>query len=218
MAQSLRFRKLERRLTELRRHLLPKVFSPTGNYSIRQIDMAMGYRLLCHAEIEDFIESVSRNVVLEKVNLSKTGKATLTTLTLLAYYKVSWDGLLDTENDEASVQKLDSSNPFSQPLSKLLDLAAHDYFGRIVTNNHGIRTDNLKRLLKPTGLDFDSLDQTWLTTIDEFGKQRGATAHTSSVGVSRQIDPKGEFDRIELLKKGLGDLDDALGMILKSKN
>lgn len=205
-------------MKELRRHLLPNTFSPTGTYSIRHLDMAMAYRLLCHAEIEDFVESVSRDVVLAKVNLAKTGKATLTSLTLLAYYKVAWDGLLKDQTEDGFVPKAETSNPFKKPLSKLLDEAAQEYFGRIVTNNHGIRTDNLKRLLKPTGLDFDGLDQTWLTTIDEFGKQRGLTAHTSSVGVTRPLDPKDELDRIGLLKVGLRDLDDTLSKLLKSKN
>ena len=218
MARSSRFRKLERRLTELRRHLLPKNFSPTGDYSARQIDLAMGYRLLCHAEIEDFLENISKDVVLAKVNHAKTGKATLTTLTLLAYYKIAWDGLLDSQNEEDAVHKPDKSNPFSKPLNKLLDDAAHEYFGRIISNNHGVRTDNLKRLLKPTGFDFESLDPMWLTTIDEFGKQRGSTAHTSIVGVTKNLDPKDEFDRIELLRIGLGDLDENMNKLLKSKD
>lgn len=217
MAQSSRFRKLERRLKELSRHLLPKSFSPTGNYSARQLDMAMAYRLLCHAEIEHYIEDAARSVVLAKVIAAKAGKATLTSLTLLAYYKLGWDGLLPEENEKISPQKCDAKNPFSQPLGNLLDDAAQEYLGRIVSKNHGIRTENLKRLLKPTGIDFESLDQTWLTTIDEFGKQRGSTAHTSAVSVKHSIDPKDEYDRIELLLKGLGELDEALNKLIKSR-
>lgn len=217
MAQSPQFRKLERRLKQLRRHLLPKSFSPTGSYSARQLDMASAYRLLCHAEIEHFIEDAAKAVVLCKVNAAKLGKVSLTALTLVAYHKVGWDGLLVDENDNA-IPQTDKPNPFKHPLSKLLTDAAQEYFGRIVSNNHGIKTENLQRLLKPTGVDFDSLDQAWLTEMDEFGKQRGLTAHTSAVGVTRSIDPKDEYDRVEILRNGLETLDQALNKLLNSKN
>lgn len=178
--------------------------------------MTSAYRLLCHAEIEHYIEDAAKAVVLCKVNAAKTGKVTLTALTLIAYHKVGWDGLLADEDNVSCPSE--RPNTFKQPLSKLLADAAQEYFGRIVSNNHGIKTENLQRLLKPTGVDFDSLDHVWLTEMDEFGKQRGLTAHTSAVGVTRSIDPKDEHDRVEILRKGLETLDQSLSNLLKSKN
>lgn len=98
-----------------------------------------------------------------------------------------------------------------------MDEAISDYLGRIIRFNHGIRIDNLHRVLKPIGVDFDSVDETWLATIDAFGQARGETAHKSAVGVTRPIDPKDELDRIEAILIGLKVLDESLSMLLKSK-
>ena len=38
--------------------MLPEKFSPTGDYSDRQLDRARGFRLLAHAEIEAFLEDI----------------------------------------------------------------------------------------------------------------------------------------------------------------
>lgn len=219
MKISIQFRNLERRIKQLGRHLLPRKFSPTGDYSDRQLDMAMAFRLLCHAEIEFFIEELSRMVVLNKINQAKNGgKATLTALTLLAFYKTGWSGLIDNEDDSTSQKKQDDTNPYKQPLKKLLEDATKDYLVKIINNNHGIKTENLQKLLKPTGFDFESIDSTWLTAIDEFGKQRGATAHTSSVGVIRPINPQDESERISLIIDGFREIDKKLMIIHNSKS
>lgn len=115
MSQSLGFRKFENRLKQLRRHLLPKAFSLTGDYSPRQLDMVMAYRLLCHAEIENHIENSAKEVVLAKVKESKAGLCNLTSLTLLAYHRTGWDGLLSGDEDIAPLAKVDSPNPFKNP-------------------------------------------------------------------------------------------------------
>src|SRR5690242_7123393 len=63
MARSAGLRELERRLRELRLHLLPSKFDPTGTYSPRVIDRARAYRLLAHAEIEACIEELVLDLV-----------------------------------------------------------------------------------------------------------------------------------------------------------
>ena len=50
---------LQSRLSELRKNMLPATFSPTGDYSARQLDRSRGYRMLVHAEIEAFLEDVT---------------------------------------------------------------------------------------------------------------------------------------------------------------
>lgn len=219
MKLSTQFRNLERRIKQLGKHFLPRKFSPTGDYSDRQLDMAMAFRLLCHAEIEFYIEELSRMVVLNKVTQAKeNGKSTLTILTLLAYYKTGWIGLIDNEDESLKQKKQDDTNPYKQPLKKILEEATKEYLVKIINNNHGIKTENLQKLLKPTGFDFESIDLTWLTAIDEFGKQRGATAHTSSVGVTRTINPQDESGRISLIIDGFREIDKKLMTIHHSKS
>ena len=67
MRLSNRFKELRSRLRELRLHLLPASFSPTGDYTDRQQDRARGYRLLVHAEIESYLEDVSRETVTQAI-------------------------------------------------------------------------------------------------------------------------------------------------------
>src|SRR5437763_1965954 len=68
MPASARFKELKKRLRELRMHMLPATFSPTGDYSDRQLDRARGYRLLAHAEIEAFIEDVTFDAAKKSVS------------------------------------------------------------------------------------------------------------------------------------------------------
>src|SRR5713101_6781416 len=60
MATSRRFKALISRIETLREHFLPKQFSPIGQYTLRQYDLAKAYVLLVHAEIEAFLEDRSR--------------------------------------------------------------------------------------------------------------------------------------------------------------
>lgn len=218
MSQSTQFRKLDRRLRQLHRHLLPRKYSPTGDYSSKQLDMAMAYRLLCHAEIEQYVEDSSWSLVQTKIATAKSsGRASLTALTLVAYHRTGWDGLLN-KDVLLDLKKNDGVyNPFKHPIGKLLDESLHTYRVQMVNNNHGIRTENLQKLLKPIGVNFDNLDEDWLIAIDNFGKLRGEIAHTSGVGVTHLIDPKTEADRITMLVVGLKALDELLVRLLKSK-
>jgi hypothetical protein len=179
--------------------------------------MAMAYRLLCHAEIENHIENSAKAVVLAKAKESKAGTANLSSLSLLAYHRTGWHGLQIDDEEPMLTTKVNASSLFKHPLGKLLDDALSEYIGRVINNNHGVRIDDLHRVLKPTGVDFDCIDTTWLSAMDGFGKSRGFTAHKSSVGVTRPIDPKDELAKIEILVIGLKELDDLLGKLLKSK-
>lgn len=71
MAPSKRFIELKGRLVELRQNLLPVKFSATGDYTDIQMDHARGYRLLAHAEIESYLEDVSRE---QLQTLSENGR------------------------------------------------------------------------------------------------------------------------------------------------
>ena len=70
MPRSIRFRQIQSRCRDLRRHCLPSVFSATGDYSQRALDRARGYRLLVHAEIESFVEERAFEVGLNATALS----------------------------------------------------------------------------------------------------------------------------------------------------
>ena len=79
----------------------------------------MAYRLLCHAEIEQYVEDSSWSVVQTKVATAKrSGKASLTALTLVAYHRTGWEGLLTNDVLKSLPINKGGRNLFKEPLGK----------------------------------------------------------------------------------------------------
>lgn len=203
MANSLRFREMCRRLSDLRAHMLPEKFSPTGDYSSRQLDRARGYRLLAHAEIESFIEDITLDAARSTVSEWSHSQAVNNTLfCLIAHYHEGYD--IDGESLEPSFSE--SSRPkVKDSIKEVVDVALRQYI-KIHEQNHGVREINIKRLIIPIGVKKEELDQTWLLNLEEFGKRRGEIAHKTAK-VQQQIDPKAEFETVKDLVLGLKTLD-----------
>jgi len=195
MSQSSRFRLLERRLEQLRKRLLPRVFSSTGNYSDLQLDRVRGYRLLIHAEIESFVEERASDVVNRAFNawiVDKRPRHTI--ISLVAHCRIA-------------EKKFDSC-----------ESAVGDSYGRfnlLVRSNNGIKEEDVFKILLPVGVEKSALDQTWLLTLSSFASARGEVAHRS-VRVHQPIDPKTEYETVKLkLLPGLKDLDTIITGLLK---
>jgi hypothetical protein len=204
MALSNRFKELRRRLNELRAHLLPAKFSPTGDYTDRQQDRARGYRLLAHAEIESYFEDISRETVTNAIiEWKRNTKATNTIVAFLASYHSSWSVSDDIKNDE--VIKIAKSRVNKDSVAEIINLAQTQFTQRLKENN-GIKEKDFKTLMIPTGIDVSSLDQTWLTNINSFGTKRGEVAHHSK-GTQGSLNPRDEFDTVKALLLGIEKLD-----------
>ncbi len=205
MPQSNRYRQLKTRLTELKNHLLPNNFSATGNYTERQQDRARGYRLLVHAEIESYLEDVSRETVTKAIRQWKSNyQPSIVIVSFLASYHSSWS--LTSEIDNADlIQAARSRKNLKDSIDEIIDLAQRQFTQKI-RNNHGVKDKNIKTLILPTGIDLAALDQTWLTNLDDFGAKRGEVAHKAR-RVQDGINPKDEYEFVQLLLNGLGELD-----------
>jgi hypothetical protein len=203
MPASARFKELKKRLRELRTHMLPGNFSPTGDYSDRQLDRARGYRLLVHAEIEAFIEDVTFEAATKGVSeWTHTQKVSDSLFCLMVNYHHGF-----------KVGGIDDDPPFlptSRPKAKeemkeVVDVAIKQY-RKIQDDNHGVREENLLRLILPVGVRKDDLDALWITNLNEFGKRRGDVAH-KAVKAQQQIDPRNELQVVDALVVGLKKLD-----------
>ncbi|MBU2887457.1 hypothetical protein KO507_16950 [Gilvimarinus agarilyticus] len=215
MRLSNRFKELRGRLRELRLHLLPANFSPTGDYTDRQQDRARGYRLLVHAEIESYLEDVSRETVTQAIRDWKTSnKPSNIIVSFLAAYHSSWSVTEEIKNEEL-IQIAKSRKNAKDSVVEVIDLAQRQ-FTKKLKDNHGIKDKNFKTLILPTGIDIGSLDQTWLTNIDSFGTKRGEVAHKAK-RTQGTINPKDEFESVQALLNGLEDLDKKI-MQLRSEN
>ena len=215
MRLSKRFKELRSRLRELRLHLLPANFSPTGDYTDRQQDRARGYRLLVHAEIESYLEDVSRETVTQAIRDWKTSnKPSNIIVSFLAAYHSSWSVTEEIKNEEL-IQIAKSRKNAKESVVEVIDLAQRQFTQKL-KDNHGIKDKNFKTLILPTGIDIGSLDQTWLTNIDSFGTKRGEVAHKAK-RTQGTINPKDEFESVQALLNGIEDLDKKI-VQLRSEN
>ena len=214
MPESNKFKELRSRLRELRVNLLPKNFSPTGDYSKRHLDRARGYRLLAHAEIEAYMEDICRETVTIAVSRWKNDKKpSPVILALMAAYHSSWNAAEASQKEEI-IRIAKSRKNISSSILDVIELA-HLQFIQRVKDNHGIKDKNVKSMVLPTSIDIQDLDQTWLTNLDNFGRLRGEVAH-KAIGAQGEINPQDEFNTVKNLLDGLKDLDVRLTLLRES--
>lgn len=186
--------------------MLPQTFSPTGTYTLRQLDRARGYRLLVHAEIEAFVEDIAKDALLAQITSWKVHrKPSQLIVSFIASYHTGFAG---TDSDSAALP-IATRPADKNTVDEIIQVATTQYMKRH-GENHGIREENLRRLLIPIGVDFAELDATWLTNISEFGKKRGEVAH-KTIGAQQAIDPLTEFNDVKNLLVGLRKLDEVVG-------
>lgn len=205
MSNSERFRLLEARLHELRIHMLPEVFSATGEYSEKELDYTRGYKLLAHAEIESFIEDVSTDKIKSAIINWKTNKQpSLTLISFLASYHSSWN--IDDSASNEEIIKISKGRIKSDSINKIIDLAHTQYIKR-VKDNHGVREKNFLSMVLPIGICEDTIDTNLTSNLDSFGKLRGEIAHKSRRSLTVNINPQDELNTVTNILNGLRDLD-----------
>lgn len=205
MCLSIRFKELRSRVRELREHLLPKNFSPIGDYTERQQDRARGYRLLVHAEFESYLEDISRETVTQAIREWKANKnPSIIIVSFLASYHSSWNTGEEIQNEEI-VKIATSRKNAKDSIVEIIDLAQQQFTNKL-KKNHGVKSKNFKTLILPIGVDIQILDQTWLTSLDDFGSKRGEVAHNAR-RTQGAINPKDEYDLVQILLSGFLSLD-----------
>lgn len=205
MLLSVRFKEMQKRLRELKLNMLPRTFSPTGDYSDRQLDRARGYRLLVHAEIESYLEDVARECVISAVQKWKIDKSPSNILIcFLASYHSSWN--INAEaNDEDIIKIAKTRVNFKDSVDAVIDLAVKQFIKRI-GDNHGVKEENFKALIFPLGITPDDVDSDWISSLNSFGSLRGEIAHKAKKTTS-QINPEDEYLTVNHLADGLRRLD-----------
>lgn len=167
--------------------------------------------MLVHAEIESYLEDIVKETVTDCIRDWKSNrKPSSLLIAFLASYHSSWSVNDDISNQE--IMEIAKSRKRKDSVSEIID-AAQKQFVKIIENNHGVRENNLKSLVLPTGVDINELDQTWLASLDSFGKLRGEIAHKTK-RTTTQVNPEDELDRVKSLLQGLRELDI---LILKQK-
>lgn len=197
MAYSARYKHLETRFKELRKRFLPVRFSGIGAYTDEELDKARAFRMLVHAELESYFEERAIEIVDSAFQLWKLkSKASVPIVHLLT--------------GVSEVQGLPSELGTKTTALSITGSVVATYKKKI-SDNHGIRTSNLLRILLPIGVLEADLDAAWVATTDGFGGKRGATAHNTAIKYT--IDPKDDFQTVNQIMTGVRELDLLLNAI-----
>jgi hypothetical protein len=209
-ARTLPYKHLEKELGALRRHLLPKVFSPTGAYPDRVRTKTVAYRVQAHAEIEEYLEvRVWETAIASIKTLEQTGKVNRSIACLFAFSGQKLDTPPETLAPPAGTKLTDWTAKL-----ELIEKAksAVNAFKSAIDKNHGVREKDILGLLLPVGIQPGQLDAAWLSTIDAFGQERGLVAHHSAASYRAKhvLDPKTELNTVRTILVGLREIDDYL--------
>jgi predicted lipoprotein len=86
---SKRYRDLERRLSQLKKHLVEEFENKNvSDLTKQQMDLARGFRVLCHAEIEAYFEDKATEMLTNaKQKWNTSNKLNITIVALFANYE-----------------------------------------------------------------------------------------------------------------------------------
>ena len=171
MANTRHFRELRAEIIRLRK-LLPKP-DLFGKYTFYQIRRMISYRVLAHAALETYFESVSIDIV-ERchfgfVNEQKTSEVHLSLLMRFACLgNMPENQFLQKQKNNLSVLVAD----------------AREWHRRTVRENHGIKTSNLHGVFIVYGKPIWDVVSPLLADLDAYGTLRGEYAHRSAAVVT----------------------------------
>jgi hypothetical protein len=211
---SARYGDLIQRVEVLRQHLLPDPFDPTGTYADDAVvrTRTLSFRVLAHAELETYFED--RSVEIAKLAWSSWQETRASSAPLLNLLGFCGQALsIPPETLVAPDENKKKGWPERVELTERIKVAVQDFIRRVTIENHGIREVNLVRMLLPIGLHVSSIDATFVSRLDDFGKRRGEAAHKSSA-VQQAVDPKDEYEAVRLLVTELTKLDAELDKLL----
>lgn len=194
MPQTDHFYHLEHRKAELKKALLPKSVSPTGNYRRSTYEKVSAYILLIHAEIEYYLEGLARDIAkksyLDWIHNSKTN---VTLVSLVAFSSCSFKSIPE------------SATNLDEDLKYRIRKAHSVYNEYIRTKNHGIKEKNILELFLPIGVEISQIDNSLLIALENFGRERGQIAHTTRA--QQPLSPTDAENEVNQLLALLKDFD-----------
>jgi len=204
MPTSKRWKNLKQEIETLRQHFLPQPFDPLGNYPFPDRVQAhtRGFLVLCHAEIETYLEEWAKEIALKSRQVwTSAGRVT----TPFAFLLVTQDERLKIPVTLLSTAAKDTPQQLSDASVRVFN-----EFFRQINNNHGIKEKNLLALFAPLGLSAIALGSSLPPRLDYLGDLRGTHAHHSARAVVSVLDPETEYNRVRDVLTDLKPLDEWL--------
>lgn len=212
---SQRYFQLRTQIGQLSRSLLPRLkkgepFDLSPRLSLR----ALSYRVLCHAEIETYLEDRALEIAQKAFKSWKDkGHICRPTLYLLAFSGLKFENVPDSLKPPPKRKQSDWDN-LIKPHSRISQ-ATSSYLSFIRFKNNGIKEENILKLLIPLGFDIVDLDELFLAELNDFGTKRGEAAHVSTAGhVTRGVNPLDEAAQVRRILDSLRQIDSKLDLLL----
>jgi hypothetical protein len=201
MANSRRWKSLERQVGALRGHFLPDPFDPLGHYADAKRVQAhtRAFLVLGHAEIETFLEEWAKEIARACEQVWTTANKTTSPFT---YLVATLSERIAVPDSLSGGTGKDSPTRLSEASIKLFQ---RYYKG--VKDNHGVKEQNVLALLGPLGVPASALGSTLLPNLNSLGTLRGEHAHQSARAVQSVLDPETEHGRVMRLIGELQALD-----------
>lgn len=152
-------------------------------------DIIKSYILLCHAEFEKYFEDVAWNIMQQAK--SKYDAKQQTSIPLLHLS-------LMLKKDFASKEIV-----ANERLDKLFS-----NYKALIEGNHGIRKNNIDDMFAPLGIPIRNMADTYVESLESFGKKRGQIAHNVQESISTVYnfsDEKASINR--LLNETIEEID-----------
>lgn len=155
---------LQSRISDLSKHFGDNL-SGNEQPTTEDVDLIMGFTLLCHAELEQFFEDIASRLAdsaLDQWNKEHTANYNLAALLL------KWE-----------LSKLMDSSVADRPKA-----AVEQYKKTVIKTNNGIKARNLEAVYSPLGYEIEKEMPLLASSLDSYGTKRGAYAHEGHVGIS----------------------------------
>ena len=185
--KSREYKYLEKRIAQIKKNF--KFQQSINGITNLQADRLRGLRLLCHAEFEDYFESIALHLLTAAEKKWKIRKIANYNLAALFMWH----------------EKIMKNDTYE---SKAYMIIAD--FRKEINGNHGIKEENLKKLFTPLGYQIDDFDPTFISTLSSFGSSRGETAHTSANKTTQPLDQNTELSRIDNLLENIMDFEEVI--------
>ena len=167
---------------------------------------ALSYRLLCHAEIESYLEDRALEVSgLIRTAWNTRRHVSYPTLCMLGFSGETMGA--PPETFQAPTKRIKIDNRLALILGK--------YHYYVTKQNNGITEKSLVRMLLPLGLDVGIIDPLVITEFNNFATLRGNAAHRSTGGhVQAGVSPYDEHTTVTRLTKALKVIDRELNRVV----
>lgn len=156
------------------------------------LDRLAAFRLLMHAEIEDFLERKA------KENLSAISSTMLAEKSLIAFPELfSIAAALKRPFENRDIFDLAI---FKSEVTALINSAK-----LVIAENNGIKEKSFNTLSVLAGKSIDQIDSTLSASLNSYGKDRGEVAHQSAVRANSINAPSAELGSAQNLVTELGN-------------